>query len=206
MIFTGKEHIFLSLLRRRINQAAIGAFIALHMVCTAHKGGGLHHLAADFFKSTCAQMCHIDGFRQHHLFPQSFKAGQKHPALLCNHCLKTVVYSHLTATLNKHSIKVCLAVRIVLFDKVVDICAQVAGASIGRIRAGNPILPRHGLANINEPVQLLGGIFHTHAVHADLTVGILRCHKPAQQIPVIALHIQDRAVLLGIGQGVQQTF
>ena len=68
------------------------------------------------------------------------------------------------------------------------------------------ILLRHGLANVNELIQLLGGIFHAHAVHTDLTVGVLRCHKPAQQIPVAALHIQNRAVLLGIGQGVQQAF
>ena len=151
-------------------------------------------------------MRHINSFCQHHLFPQLFKAGKKHPSVLCNHCLKTVVYSHLTATLNKHGKQVSLAVRIVLLDKVVDIRTQVAGSGIGRIRAGNPIFPCHGLANIDKPIQLLGGIFHTHAVHADLTCGILRCHKPAQQIPVVALHIQDRAILLGIGQGVQQTF
>ena len=109
-------------------------------------------------------------------------------------------------TLDKHREQISLAVWVTLLDKVVDICAQVAGASIRRIRAGNPILPCHCLADINEPIHLLGGIFHAHAVHADLPCGILCCHKAAQQIPVIALHIQDRAVLLGIGQGVQQTF
>ena len=169
------------------------------MVCAAHKGGGLHHLATNFLKGSCSQMRHVDGFCQHHLFTQLFKAGQEHPSVLCNHCLKTVVYSHLTAAFNKHSKQVSFAVRIVLLDKVVDICTQVAGSGIWRIRTGNPIFPRHRLTDINESVQLLGGIFHTHAVHADLAVGVLRCHKSAQQIPVVALHIQDRAVLLGIG-------
>ena len=126
--------------------------------------------------------------------------------MLRNHCLKTVVYSHLTATLNKHGKQVSFAVRVVLLDKVVDICTQVAGSGIGRIRTGNPIFPRHRLTDINESVQLLGGIFHAHAVHTDLTVGVFRCHKPAQQVPVVALHIQNGAVLLGICQGVQQTF
>ena len=124
-------------------------------------------------------MGHVNRFGLHHLFAELFKAGKEHPSVLCNHCLKTVVHSHLTATLNKHGKQVSFAVRVVLLDKVVDICTQIAGSGIGRIRAGNPILPRHGLANINEPIQLLGGIFHTHAVHAYLTVGILRCHKPA---------------------------
>ena len=151
-------------------------------------------------------MCHVDRFDQHHLFAQLFKTGKEHPAMLRNHCLKPVVYSHLTATLNKNSIKISLTIWIILLDKVVDICAQVAGSGIGWIRTGDPILPCHGLANINEPIQLFSGIFHAHTVHTDLTCGILRCHKPAQQIPVVALHIQDRAVFLGIGQSVQQTF
>ena len=72
--------------------------------------------------------------------------------MLCNHCLKTVVYSHLTAAFNKHSKQVSFAVRVILLDKVVDICTQVAGSGIGWIRASNPILPRHGLANVNEPI------------------------------------------------------
>ena len=100
--------------------------------------------------------------------------------MLCNHCLKTVVYSHLTAAFNKHSKQISFAVRIVLLDKVVDICTQVAGSGIWRIRTGNPIFPRHRLTDINESVQLLGGIFHAYTVHADLTVGIFRCHKPTQ--------------------------
>ena len=205
-IFPCKEHLLFSLLGGRLDQAAIGTLIAVHMVCTAHKRSGLHHFAADFFKCSCAEVRHVDGFGQHHLFPQLFKAGQEHPTMLSDHCLKTIVGGHSTATLNKDGKQVGFAVGVVLFDKVVDVGAQVAGSGIGRIRAGNPILPCHGFANINEPVQLLGCIFHAHAVHADLTVGILRCHKPAQQLPVVALHIQDRAILLGIGQGVQQTF
>ena len=168
------------MLRGGFNQAAVGTFIAIHMVCTAHKGGGLHHFAANFFKGSCAQMCHVDGFGQHHLFPQLFKAGQEHPAVLCYHSLKTVVGGHLAATLNKDSKQVCLAIGVVLFDKVVDVGAQVAGSGIRRIRAGNPIFLRHGLTDINEPVQLLGGFLHAHAVHTDLTVDILRCHKAAQ--------------------------
>ena len=83
---------------------------------------------------------------------------------------------------------------------------KVLGIQIRRIGHCYPIFPCHGLADINETVQLLGGFFHAHAVHTDLTVGIFCCHKPAQQLPVVALHIQDRAILLGIGQGVQQTF
>ena len=126
--------------------------------------------------------------------------------MLRNHCLKTVVYSHLAATFNKNSIQINLTIWIILLDKVIDVCTQVAGSGIGRIRTGNPIFSCHRLANINEPIQLFSCIFHAHAVHADLTVCVLRCHKPAQQIPVIALHIQGRAVFLGIGQGVQQAF
>ena len=149
------------------------------MVCTAHKGGGLHHFAANFFKGSCAQMCHVDGFGQHHLFPELFKAGKEHPAMLGDHCLIAIVGSHLAATLNKDSKQVCLAIGVVLFDKVVDVSAQVAGSGIRWIGAGGPILPCHGLTNVDDPIQLFSSIFHAHAVHADLPCGIFRCHKPA---------------------------
>ena len=110
------------------------------------------------------------------------------------------------AALDKHSKQIRFAVRVILFDEVIDVCTQVACACVRRIRSCHPILPRQGLADVNQPVQLLGGTFHTHTVHADLTSGIPRCHKSAQQIPVVALHIQNRAILLGIGQSVQQAF
>ena len=176
------------------------------MVCAAHKGGGLHHLAANFLKGSCPQMCHIDGFRQHHLLAELLKTGQEHPSVLGNHCLKTIVSGQRMAAFEKHSKQIRFAVGIVLFDKVIDLCTQVACACIRWIRNSDPILPRQDLADVNQPVQLLGGIVHAHAFHADLTGGIRRCHKAAQQIPVIVFDIQDRAVLLGIGQGVQQTF
>ena len=150
-ILTCKEHIFFPLLGGRLDQAAIGTLIAVYMVCTAHKGGGLHHFAANFFKGSCAQMSHVDGFGQHHLFAELFKAGKEHPAVLRYHSLKTVVGGHLAAALNKDSKQVSFAVRVILLDEVVDICAQVAGSGIRRIRASDPILPRHRFTNITKP-------------------------------------------------------
>ena len=70
--------------------------------------------------------------------------------MLGDHCLIAIVGGHLAAALNKHSKQVGFAVGVVLFDKVVDVGAEVAGSGIGRIGAGDPILPRHGFAKVNE--------------------------------------------------------
>ena len=140
------------------------------------------------------------------IFPHLLITLNEHPHIRCQECTETICQGHCGAFDYKCREHIALIIRIIILDKVVELCIHLAHSSIGRIRAGHPILPCHCLANINEPIQLLGGIFHTHAVHADLTVSVLRCHKSAQQIPVVALHIQDRAILLGIGQGVQQAF
>ena len=126
--------------------------------------------------------------------------------MLGNHCLIAIVSSHSTATLNKDGKQVCLAVRVVLFDKVVDVGAQVTGSGIGGIGAGDPIPPCHGLAKVNELLQLLGGLLHTSTFQRNLYLIVNAIHKPAQQCPVILRYIEDGAVLLGIGQDIQQTF
>ena len=71
--------------------------------------------------------------------------------MLGDHCLIAIVGGHLAATLNKDSKQVSFAVRVILFDKVVDVGAEVAGSGIGGIGASDPILPRHRFTNINKP-------------------------------------------------------
>ena len=137
---------------------------------------------------------------------QIFKTRKKHKRVHCNHCYHAVWYKKTITSFNKYCKQIRLSVRVQFLYLFAQTISNITTSHIWRIRTGNPILPCHGLADIDEPIQLLGGIFHTHAVHTDLAVGVLRCHKPAQQIPVIALHIQNGAVLLGIGQSVQQTF
>ena len=125
--------------------------------------------------------------------------------MLGDHCLIAVVGGHLAATLNKDSKQVCFAVGVVLFDKVVDVGAEVAGSGIGGIGAGDPILPCHGLAKVDELLQLLGGLLHTGTFQRDLHLIVNATYKPAQQCPVILRYIEDGAVLLGISEDVQQT-
>ena len=54
-------------------------------------------------------------------------------------------------------------------------------------------------------MQLLGGMFHTGTFQRNLHLIVNATYKPAQQFPVILRYIEDGAVLLGIGEDVQQT-
>ena len=78
-------------------------------------------------------MCHVDGFSQHHLLSQFFKAGQEHPCVLGDHCLMAILFCHPGTDLNKHSKQVALAVGIILLHILSQLCAHAGTAHIGWI-------------------------------------------------------------------------
>ena len=149
-IFSRKKHIFLALLGSWVNQTAVGAFIVRNMAIAHHKAGGLHHLAADFFKCPRAEVRHVDGIFQQQFYPQLFKAGQEHPSVLGNHCLIAVFTSHLPAALDEYREQVALAVRVVLFHKLAEPCVHIRAAHIRRIRHHHIILLRHDLGYTDQ--------------------------------------------------------
>ena len=118
--------------------------------------------------------------------------------MLRNHRLISVLFGHCTATLDKHGKQVGLAVRVVLLYIIIEPCASVTDRHVGRIGHNHIILPLHRLRDVDEGQQLRHGSFQTGAVHRDLLSGIRRRNEAAQQFPVVALHLENGAVLLGI--------
>ena len=55
-------------------------------------------------------------------------------------------------------------------------------------------------------MQFFCSLFNSCIIKRNLTFHVNSIHKPAQQCPVILRYIEDGAVLLGIGQDIQQTF
>ena len=60
-IFSGKKHIFLSLLWSRLNQTIITPLITWNMAFSHNKTRSLNNFAANFFKCSWSQMSHIYG-------------------------------------------------------------------------------------------------------------------------------------------------
>ena len=115
-----------------------------------HKRSRLHHFAADFLKCACAQMCHADGFSQHHLLPQLFKAGQEHPCVLGDHCLIAILFCHTGAHFNKNGKQIALAVGIILLHILRQLCAHAGTAHIGRIGDDHIVFLRQGLCHPHQ--------------------------------------------------------
>ena len=135
------------------------------MAVAQHKAGGLHHLTADLFKGSWAEVRHVDGVPQQQFRPQLFKAGQEHPCVLGDHRLIAVFGRHLPAPLDEYGEQVTLAVGIVLLYKLAELGAHIGTAHVGRIGHNHIILPLHRLCNVDEGQQLLRRHFQTRAVH-----------------------------------------
>ena len=140
------------------------------------------------------------------LATQFQKARLKHPCLHRNHCKKSVYSCHRLTFFHKHSEKICAPLIIIFLNILKQARSNTPCSHVWWVCRCHPILPCHGLAKVNEFCQFLGGLLHTGAFQRDLHLIVNAAHKPAQQCPVILRHIEDGAVLLGIGEDVQQAF
>ena len=118
-IFSCKIHFFLAFLCRWLNQSAIRSLIFCNMTFPHDKAGSLHHFPSNFFKRSRPQMCHIYSIYHLQFCTQFFKAGQKHPCVLCNHRLISVFFYHLSTTFYKNCKQITLTIRIILFYELI---------------------------------------------------------------------------------------
>ena len=177
-----------------------------------------------FFRNIAFSECKCTNWNSCFFKSRVFKLNQRF-----NRCIRIQIFPHFLITLNEHpyirseesAISVCsrhgrtfdhksrehitLIVCIIILHKTIEFGIHLTHASIRRIRNRDPILSCHSFAKVDELCQLLGGVFHTGTFQRDLHLIVNATYKSAQQYPVILRYIEDGAVLLGIGQDIQQT-
>ena len=137
-----------------IHQPNIRSLEIRNPSATANKCGCLHHLAADFIKCPCTQMCHIDNRMHFQLFPQFFIAGKEHPSVLGNHGIQTIPFYQLTALFHKACKQIALAIRKVLLHIGRQRCIHARAAHIRRIGADHIIFLRQNPSHSHHHFQL----------------------------------------------------
>ena len=165
------------------------------MTFTHYKAGGLHNLAADFFKCSGAEVYHIDNIGIQQPNTQFFKTGKKHPSVLRNHRLITIFLCHLTTFFNKYSKQIALTIRIILLYIVVDFRPSIANAHIRRIRHNHIIFLCQCFCHLYQRQQLCQCHITGHIyIFCNLCKAVIQCR------PVLRSYCQYRAVFLCIIQ------
>ena len=114
--------------------------------------------------------------------------------MLCDHGLIAILLGHLSAALDEDRKQIALAVGVVLFHIVTELCAHAAAAHIRRVRHYHVVLLGQSLGGADERQQGEGIL----PLHGDLVIDLAKAG--IEGVPVLPGASQDGAVFLGVAQ------